>query len=183
MSQKYKAREQYKPYFVTVTVTHWIDLFTREEYRQVILDSLLFCQKQKGLIVHAWVIMSNHLHLIVSSESNSIPNIMRDFKKFTSVSLVRAIAEHPQESRREWLLRGFAAKAEASAKHQKYQIWQEGYHPIDLFDAERLGQRLKYLHENPVRAGWVWKPEDYRYSSAMVYYTGMVDERLPLVLL
>ncbi len=108
---------------------------------------------------------------------------MRDFKKYTSVSLVRAIAEHPQESRREWLLRGFAAKAEASAKHEKYQIWQEGYHPIDLFDAERLGQRLKYLHENPVRAGWVWKPEDYRYSSAMVYYTGMADERLPLVLL
>ncbi len=183
MSHAYKAREKYVPYFITVTVIHWVDLFTRNEYRQIILDSLVYCQKQKGLNVHAWVIMPNHLHLIVSSESNSIPNIVRDFKKFTSVSLARAVDEHPQESRREWLLRAFATQAQGSEKHEKYQVRQAGYHPIELCDAERTSQRLNYLHENPVRAGWVWKAEEYQFSSASVYYTGMVDERLSLVLL
>jgi putative transposase len=136
VSEKYKVRDIFRPHFITVTVTQWVDLFTRNEYRQIILDSLVYCQKQKGLIVHAWVIMHNHLHLIVgSTENRYLPNTVRDFKKFTSVALARAIASHPQESRREWLLGLFAAEAATSAKHEKYQIWQEGYHPIELNDA------------------------------------------------
>ena len=183
MSQKYKAPLGHKPYFVTIGVTHWVDLFTRDAYRQIILDSLAHCQQHKGLVVHAWVIMSNHLHLIVSTaQDGHLPNIMRDFKKFTSVSLARAIEANPQESRKQWLLRAFAGAAKQNLKHEKYQVWQEGYHPIELTDSERTAQRLKYLHKNPVRAGWVLRPEDYLYSSAAVY-SGIGDVRLSLDML
>ena len=82
----YKFNDPDGIYFVTVTVVEWVDVFTREEYKNIILDSLRFCQTEKGLEVYAWVIMSNHLHLIISStvDGQKLSDIVRDFKKFTS---------------------------------------------------------------------------------------------------
>ena len=72
-------------YFMTDTVIDWIDIFTRPTYKHIIIESLQYCQEQKGLTIYAWVLMSNHLHTIVSSEENvKIGDIWRDFKKFTS---------------------------------------------------------------------------------------------------
>ena len=79
-------------YFVTFAVIEWIDVFTRQEYRDLLLDSLRYCQKEKGLEIYAWCIMSNHIHLIVGKEKEAkIEEIVRDFKKFTSVKICRAI--------------------------------------------------------------------------------------------
>src|SRR5688572_16391654 len=108
MSDRYKVRESWMPHFITTTVVGWIDALSREMYKEIIVDSLKYCQQNKGLNVHAWVIMSNHLHLIVSAKDDSaLPDIIRDFKKFTSRSLVNAIDQNPQESRKEWLLSMF----------------------------------------------------------------------------
>ncbi len=85
MSGKYKFHNPDATYFVTFAIVRWVDVFTRDIYREIILDSLRYCQKEKGLIIHAYVIMTNHLHLIISrEEDNLLENIMRDFKKFTS---------------------------------------------------------------------------------------------------
>ena len=92
MSGKYKIRDQNRLYFVTFAVIEWIDVFTRQEYRDLLLDSLRYCQKEKGLEIYAWCIMSNHIHLIVGKEKEAkIEEIVRDFKKFTSVKICRAI--------------------------------------------------------------------------------------------
>ena len=92
MSGKYKIRDQSRLYFVTFAVIEWIDVFTRQEYRDLLLDSLRYCQKEKGLEIYAWCIMSNHIHLIVGKEKESkIEEIVLDFKKFTSVKICRAI--------------------------------------------------------------------------------------------
>jgi putative transposase len=104
MSEKYKIHDQNKLYFVTFATVGWIDVFTRREYRDLLLESLRHCQKQKGLEIYAWCIMSNHIHLIVGREGESkIEEIIRDFKKFTSVHIVRAIEANKSESRRECL--------------------------------------------------------------------------------
>ncbi len=72
-------------YFVTDTVVDWVDIFSRPCYRHIIIESLQHCQKQKGLIIYAWVLMTNHMHMIVGSSGiNKVSDIMRDFKKFTS---------------------------------------------------------------------------------------------------
>lgn len=89
-------------YFVTFTVVEWVDVFTRSEYCEIVLDSINFCQKEKGLEVYAWVIMSNHIHLIISRTANGNPlsEIMRDFKKFTASSIVKNIENNPKGSRK-----------------------------------------------------------------------------------
>ncbi|WP_317042488.1 transposase [Pontibacter flavimaris] len=83
MSRKYKIRDQRKLYFVSFSVVYWIDVFIREEYRQVLLDSLSYCTQHKGLEVYAYCIMTSHMHLIIGSQQEPLQNILRDFKSYT----------------------------------------------------------------------------------------------------
>ncbi len=111
MSEKYKVGESIRPHFVTITIVDWVDLFARSVYKNIIIDSLNYCVKAKGLIIHAYCIMPGHSHLIVSSEAVTLQEIMRDMKKFTSKAIVKAINEGG-ESRKEWLLKKFAFAAQ-----------------------------------------------------------------------
>ena len=173
MSEKYKIRDQDKLYFITFSVVQWIDVFTRSEYKDILIESLKFCQKEKGLDIYAWCIMSNHVHLIVGrSGENKIENVIRDFKKYTSVAIIKAIESNVWESRRKWMLWIFKKLAERSNKHQDYCFWQNAYHPVELSDAKMMQQKLDYVHINPVKEGWVREPEDYIYSSAVDYCGG-----------
>lgn len=178
MSEKYKVRDQSKLYFITFATIGWVDVFTRYQYCDILLESLRFCQKEKGLEVYAWCIMSNHVHLIVgSSAKNRLEDIVRDFKKYTSVHICRAIEANRQESRSEWMLSVFREAATQSSKHQKYMFWQNQYHPIELSGNKMMDQKLNYIHNNPVKARMVYEPEDYVYSSAVDYAggTGLLD--------
>ena len=173
MSEKYKVRDQEKLYFVTFSVVQWIDVFTRPVYKDILVENLKFCQKEKGLEIYAWCIMTNHIHLIVGRNSKQkIEEIIRDFKKYTAVVLCKAIESNPQESRREWLLWMFRKLAEKSKKHQKYCFWQNEYHPVELSSNHLMEQKLDYIHNNPVEAGFVSDPEYYIYSRAIDYAGG-----------
>ncbi len=170
MSEKYKVRDQDQLHFITFAVSDWLDLFTRKEYRDILVESLQYCQQNKGLELYAWVIMTNHIHLIGrAAQDHKLQDIIRDFKKYTSVMVCRAIEANQKESRRTWLLWLLARAARQSKKHQKYKLWQNQYHPIELNTNKKMEQRLAYLHKNPVKAGWVEVPEDYLYSSARNY--------------
>ena len=104
MSTKYKFKNQDQLHFITFAVVKWIDLFTRNEYKEILLDSWRYCQKHKGLEIFGWCIMTNHVHMIIGSHGDKLEDIMRDMKKHTSIALKAAIKDHPAESRREWLL-------------------------------------------------------------------------------
>jgi putative transposase len=170
MSEKYKIHDQDRPYFITFAVVEWVDVFTRQLYRDMVLESLQYCQREKGLILYAWCLMSNHIHMIAGRRGeDKIEEIIRDFKKYTSVHICRAIEKNPGESRKFWMLNIFRRAANASRKHEKYKFWQNEYHPVELFNNEILDQKLDYVHYNPVEAGIVEKPEDYLYSSARNY--------------
>ncbi len=168
MSTKYKATELETPYFITCTVVDWIDLFTRLNHKQIIVDSLEHCQKTKGLDVYGWCLMPSHLHIICSSDTHQLSDVMRDFKTFTSKELIKAVKGEP-ESRREWLLEQFSKAASTTKKEQKYKVWQNGYHAKEIITNEFAIQKLNYIHENPVKEGIVERAEDYIFSSARDY--------------
>ena len=169
MSEKYKFHNEEGVYFITPTIVGWIDLFTRKEYCNLVLNSLKYCQKEKGLVIHAWCIMPSHLHLILSTQGNEqLSSIVRDFKKFTSKAIIEEI-ENINESRKEWLLRGFKEAGAHLKRISNYKVWQDGNHPVELDTNKMLDQRLSYLHNNPVEQGIVFRTEDYCYSSAIDY--------------
>lgn len=170
MSEKYKIRDQEALYFITFAVIQWVDVFTRSEYKEIIVGSLKYCQKEKGLKIYSWCLMTNHIHMIVgSSGKNRIENIIRDFKKYSSVQVCEAIEMNKRESRKNWMLGIFREEAMASSKHQKYCFWQNSYHPIELNNKRIMDQKIDYIHDNPVVEEIVEQPEDYLYSSARDY--------------
>jgi REP element-mobilizing transposase RayT len=168
----YKIRNKEGIHFITFAVVEWVDVFTRKEYRDIVLDSVRYCQKEKGLILYAWCIMSNHVHLVVSAENNDTSDILRDFKKFTSKQIIAAIAKNEQESRRDWMLKIFKEQGEKNNRNLIYQFWRQDNQPKELFSDTFSSQKLNYIHNNPVEAGLVDKAEEYLYSSARDYYFG-----------
>ena len=168
---RYLISDQHATYFITCTVIYWIDLFTRQRYRDIVVDSLNYCIREKYLIVHSWVIMSNHIHLVVRTEPpGEMSAFLRDFKKFTSKSMLKDLAGLP-ESRGEWLLHKFSFEAKRSGRAENYKIWKDSNHAIDLTHIDIM-QKINYIHNNPVNAGLVRHPEHYLYSSAIDYAGG-----------
>lgn len=172
MSEKYKFHNPTGIYFITPVIVGWIDLFTKQRYCDIVIDSLKYCQKEKGLVIHAWCIMSSHLHLIVSSiGKEEISAIVKDFKKHTSKAIVKEI-KSTEESRKGWVLRLFEEAGSKLKRISHYKVWQDGNHPIELDTNQMLDQRLEYLHENPVKQGIVYQAHDYCNSSAIDYSGG-----------
>jgi REP element-mobilizing transposase RayT len=171
MSSKYKVYDDASPHFITFTVVGWIDVFTRDLYKDIFIKSLTYCVQNKGLCLHAWVIMTNHVHLIVSTQEHKLEWIVRDIKKFTSKKIVSAIEENESESRKEWMMNMFKYIGTGNCRNKQYQFWKNDYHPVELSSDFMMNQKLDYLHENPVRSSLVWEPWHYKYSSAIDYYT------------
>ncbi len=168
----YKITDQAATYFVSFAVIGWVDVFTRKEYRAIVMESLQYCQLKKGLVIYAWCIMSNHVHLIISAKENNISNVLGDFKKFTSKQIIDSILTHPGESRKEWMIKIFREAGEINSRNKDYQFWQQDNQPKEIFTKEFAAQKLEYIHNNPVEAGVVEKAEEYIYSSAKDYYYG-----------
>jgi len=176
----YKIRDQYGTHFVTFTVVGWVDIFTRQHCRDIVMDALSYCVANKGLVVYAYVIMGSHLHLVIRAqkESKGLSAIIRDFKTFTSKSILAWVLNSPKESRRAWLDVVFKYHAKYNKRNKEYQFWIQNNHPKHCFSADFTLRKIRYIHNNPVVAGIVDTPSDYLYSSARNYE---VDGKKPLV--
>ncbi|VBB47972.1 transposase [uncultured Paludibacter sp.] len=170
MSRNYKFHNPVGVYFVSFAVVEWIDVFSKNEYKDILLDSLRYCRQEKGMEIYAWCVMSNHVHLIFSSTKEEKPElILGSFKRFTSKAIVAAIKENPQESRKEWLLKQFEEAGKKSSNVKRYQLWRHDNKPIELWSNKVINEKLNYIHNNPVEEGLVFKAEHYVYSSAIDY--------------
>ena len=143
-------------------------MFTRKRYRDIIVESLQFCQKEKGMTVYGYVIMSNHLHMILQSDKNDLSGLIRDFKMHTSKKILSAIKTEP-ESRREWLLPLLHKYCEHLKREQQHKLWQDGNHAKVIYTNEFFYEKLNYIHQNPVQDMLVQEPQDYLFSSARNY--------------
>lgn len=147
-----------------------MDIFIREEYRNIFIDSLKYCQKEKGLQVGAWCLMTSHAHLIIgTSGTMKLEDIIRDFKSYTSRHIRKAIENNPQESRKQWLMNAMVKAGIAKSNNRDFQFWQQHNHPIEMNSNEIIDSKLEYIHQNPVAAGFVDEPRDWTYSSARDY--------------
>ena len=170
MSRKYKFDNPEGIYFISFATVGWIDVFTRRVYKDIVVESLCFCQKEKGLELFAWCIMTNHVHLIARAKDVFLlQDIIRDFKKYTSKKLLKAIQENNEESRKEWMLSIFKSAGEYNSNNTNYQFWRQDNNPIEVYSNSVIDQKLDYLHNNPVEEGIVEMAEEYIYSSARAY--------------
>ena len=170
MSTGHKIENQSGLYFVTFTIVDWIDVFIKSEYMDIIIDSLKYCRKEKGLMVGAFVVMSNHVHLIVHAKNNNLSDVIRDLKRHTAKRIIQKL-ESNLNDRNKWILEKFKFAAINSSSN--YQVWMHRNRPIALETIKFIKQKLIYIHLNPVRAGLVEKSEHWLYSSERNYMTDM----------
>jgi putative transposase len=153
------------PQFFTATCLEWKRLLRPYKYKNIIVDSMKFLVQKKRVIIYGFVIMSNHIHVIWQMHAGiKRSSLQRDFLKFTSQMIKRDLQQnHPR------VLSHFLV----NAKDRKYQLWERNPLSIDIWSEKVLKQKLKYLHENPIRAGLCRFAEDYKYSSALFYKTNI----------
>jgi len=170
MSRNYKFHNPDGLYFVSFAVVYWLNIFVREQYIEILLESLKFFQKEKGMEIFAWCIMTNHVHIVFRTITDDKPEqVIGDLKRFTSKKIVTAIINNPNESKKEFFLNKFIEAGKKSSNVNKYQFWQHNNHPIEISDNKTMDIKINYVHNNPVKAGYVNIPEDYPYSSAKDY--------------
>ncbi len=153
---------------MTFQVVDWVDIFTRKIYRDILIESFDYCRNNKGLQVWAYVIMSNHVHCILSAKNGDLSAVIRDFKSFTASKMLKEISIC-NESRKEWMLKRFEFAAKSHQRNSEYQFWYHDNHAIELSTHDFTCQKLAYIHLNPVRSGLVENAEDWLYSSARNY--------------
>ncbi len=168
---RYKILDNESSHFLTCSIVNWICVFSKPDIAQIVLDSLKYLQQNNRLELYAYVIMENHLHLLASSENLS--EEIGDFKSYTA----RAIIDHLKKENSMFYLEQFKEYKLQHRIDRTYQVWQEGSHPQAIFGMNMLRQKVVYIHQNPVRRGYVDDPEQWRYSSARNYagMNGLID--------
>jgi REP element-mobilizing transposase RayT len=159
---RYQVIDTY-PHFITCTVINWLMLFSQPELAAIVLSSLDFLQFENRLTLHAYVMMENHLHMIATA--NNLSREMQAFKSFSAKQMVRSL----EQSHQTFWLKQLRFHKRPDKVQSTYQVWQEGFHPQMIQHTEMLNQKLEYIHNNPVRRGYVDEPCHWRYSSARNY--------------
>jgi len=115
----------------------------------MLIDSLLFYKEKFGAKIAAYTLMPSHIHLLLFIEGAQLPHFMRDYKKFTA-----------QEGVRKLLIK-------------MPHLWIPRYDRVAISDERIFRVKLDYIHNNPVTAGLVERPEDWPWSSAEAYMKGV----------
>jgi REP element-mobilizing transposase RayT len=151
------------PQFFTATIQQWKHLLKDDAYKNIITDALKFLVQEEKVAIYAFVIMSNHIHIIWQSKANnSIQNIQNSFIKHTSKQFKKLVE-----------LQDLASNYKVNAVDRKYNFWKRDSLNIELYSTAVFNQKLNYIHYNPVKAGICNQPEEYHYSSALFYEKGI----------
>ena len=151
MPTGYQIKDQSAPHYLTLQIVYWKDLFSRSVYKDLIIDRLRFCQKEKGLEIYAYVIMSNHIHLLVRSANSVLSGTIRDFKKYCSKRIIDFIEISDKESRKNWMLLLFKHAAKRQNKKGTYQVWTHENHAIEMISNAFIESKVEYIHNSPHR--------------------------------
>jgi len=160
---RYHFGEAGFPHFLTCTVVGWLPVFTRPETVQILLDSWQFLQDQKRIALMGYVVLENHIHFIASAQN--LPKEVGDLESI----MARRIIDYLSERHVRTLLEGLEYHKARHKGDRRYQLWQEGSHPKIIETEAIMRQKLDYIHDNPVKSGFVSDPTHWRYSSARNY--------------
>lgn len=168
---RYKIYEPSHPHFITCTILHWIPIFTRVQTTDIVFECLKYLQQNDNLQIYAYVILENHLHLVVSSDD--ISNSMAKFKKYTARQIIDLLKTNGVKT----ILDQLEFYKKAHKKDREFQLWQEGIQPKLITTESMMLEKINYIHNNPVKRGYVDEAKHWRYSSARDYegMQGLID--------
>jgi REP element-mobilizing transposase RayT len=155
-------------YFITASISGWKHLLAEPKYIKIVLDSLVWLQKEKRILLFAFVIMPSHLHMILKPENKTISNVLQDFGSYTAHAFLQELRKDKQDD-----LLTFFHKQRRDNRHE-HSIWQD-IQAKNIYSSEFLFQKMEYIHSNPVSKAWklVDNRAEYKYTSACFYDKGI----------
>ena len=163
MRSRYRITADDGIYFTSSTIIEWLPVFIHKDYFDILIDTFKYCRQYKEIKIYAYVILENHFHAIVAG--NNLSNVFRSMKRHSA----RAILKLAKTKDKKWLLNQFNFYKKRFKKDSDFQIWQEGFHPELILNEKMLVEKVDYIHFNPVKRGYIDKPEHWLYSSARNY--------------
>jgi REP element-mobilizing transposase RayT len=157
-------------YFVTTNATDRASLFQHDAIKRILADSLAFLRTDGRIKLYVFVLMPNHIHLILRVlGEQTVSSVIRDFKKFTAKQIIRQYQVEGNQQALAYLKRAARAKPK-----QLYKVWMDGYDARNVYTPGFLRQKAEYIHDNPCRPHWALadSPEAYAWSSARYYVLG-----------
>ena len=161
------------PHFVTQSIVRWYPVFISGPYFKIMRDSLNYLRENRDVLVHAYVIMPTHIHVILTAMKDDLSAVIRDFKRFTARSIEKQ-AEEDGNKLLTWLFHNCGRDARAQSK-----VWQDEFHPEVVYTRDFFIQKADYIHANPVRKGLGFDPTHYYHSSAAAFERAEME---PLVI-
>jgi putative transposase len=158
-----KAFSHFQCFFVTTVCNNHMKVLQSDVCKKIVADSISFLNEKYKARTLGYVIMPNHLHLIVYfEEENKLSDYMRDLKKYTAFEIRRFLEGASPE---------LFEKLRYYHREQLFKVWDDGFDDVWLESRWLLETKLEYIHHNPLQEHWrlVELPEDYFYSSAAFY--------------
>ncbi len=174
--ESYRIVEGVGLYFVTFSIVEWLPVFVSELACKTVSESFNYCIRNKSLRVQSYVIMPTHLHAILfdqNFDANHLKRTLDDFRKYTGRQLVDHCMKHGPECFTEVFQK-------QAGEDRQHRFWQPTQHPEGIVSEKFWMQKMEYLHWNPCRAGLVYAPEDWRFSSAGFWLKGKKDNDVEL---
>ena len=166
LSRRKSFIEPGKIYFWTATIYKWYKLLFKDSDKKIILDSMIFLSMKGEWEVFAFVIMPNHIHMIIRiNSSESKEKAHHSFLKYTAHEFRNLLNNfHPEK----------LSFFKVNKSNKEYQFWQRDSLAIHIYTQEVAIQKLEYIHNNPLADRWALAkdPSDYKYSSAAFYEKG-----------
>lgn len=155
--------------------------FRDEEFCRILLEELELYSKKCGFTLIGYVIMPDHMHLLLWWDRGeklelSISKIMQGVKGVTARRIIDLMVGNgleqmlqPTPMRQEQMPSLTQKSAKSHRRNLRYRLWQRGFYDFNIYSEEKLLEKLNYVHHNPVRAGLVLSPSDYKWSSYRLY--------------
>lgn len=160
---RYNIYEEVYPYFITSSIRYRLPVFSVPAAARIVFNAIMFLQEKKEIKLFAFVIMENHLHLVL--QGHALARKIGSFKSYTARTIIDLFEENGHYN----ILNRLKRVKLSHKTDRSYQLWEEGYHPKQLVSDNMMFQKIRYIHENPVKRGYVDEPEHWRYSSARNY--------------
>lgn len=168
---RYVVTEPDQPHFLTCTVVGWLAIFSRPALVEIVLDSWRYLRANQGLRLYGYVILENHLHFV--AQAPELGECVSRFKSFTARQIIDRLEQQGATN----ILDQLRAAKLAHKSDREFQLWQEGSHAELVCNEAVMREKLDYIHQNPVKRGYIDHPEHWRYSSARDYagQTGLIE--------
>ena len=158
-------------YFITYIIYKWIQIYTEEKYFYLVYKWFDHMKQHYGNKVHGYVIMPNHLHLLlyISERSPDVSKLVQNAKRFQTYGIIDYLLLDKKTD----LIKIFTEKAETK-KVAKHKVFKGRFDSKEMVNSDLYREKLNYIHNNPCTPRWrlAEAPEDYRHSSASNYIKG-----------